>query len=144
MPVDHFNNHYPKGPHVHLKIIRVRGSAPTNIVEVLLFDAFTIRRKNSRLESNCKVRPTLFPYCFLATTSGAIQYGVPTIVIRFSFGLEIWAQNPKSVILTDPSIPRRTLSLFKSRWIIPRECKCFRAWERETISQCCRFRNRGF
>ena len=41
---------------------------------------------------------TLGPYSFRVTTSGAIQYGVPTIVVRFEWaGSEIWAQNPKSV-----------------------------------------------
>lgn len=40
---------------------------------------------------------TLGPYSFRVTTSGAIQYGVPTIVVRFACaGSEIWAQNPKS------------------------------------------------
>ena len=38
---------------------------------------------------------TFGPYSFLVTTSGAIQYGVPTIVVRFAPS-EIWAQNPKS------------------------------------------------
>jgi hypothetical protein len=37
------------------------------------------------------------------------QYGVPTIVFLFSFA-SIFAQNPKSVILTVPFTPRRTLS----------------------------------
>lgn len=50
----------------------------------------------------------------LVTTSGAIQYGVPTIVVLLSRSSVIWAQNPKSVSLTCPSIPRRTLSLFMS------------------------------
>lgn len=39
---------------------------------------------------------TLGPYCFLVTTSGAIQYGVPTIVVRFDCSGLIWAQKPKS------------------------------------------------
>ena len=38
---------------------------------------------------------TLGPYSFLVTTSGAIQCGVPTIVVRFEFESEICAQNPK-------------------------------------------------
>ena len=39
---------------------------------------------------------TLGPYCFLVTTSGAIQYGVPTIVdLLFCSGV-ICAQKPKS------------------------------------------------
>jgi hypothetical protein len=41
---------------------------------------------------------TLGPYSFLVTTSGAIQYGVPTIVVRFEFESEICAQNPKSAV----------------------------------------------
>jgi len=40
---------------------------------------------------------TLGPYSFLDTTSGAIQYGVPTIVVLFAmFGSAIRAQKPKS------------------------------------------------
>lgn len=40
---------------------------------------------------------TLGPYSFRVTTSGAIQYGVPTIVVRLACaGSEICAQNPKS------------------------------------------------
>ena len=40
---------------------------------------------------------TLGPYSFRVTTSGAIQYGVPTMVVRFECaGSEICAQNPKS------------------------------------------------
>lgn len=40
---------------------------------------------------------TLGPYSLRVTTSGAIQYGVPTIVVRFAeAGSDIWAQNPKS------------------------------------------------
>lgn len=77
----------------------------------------------------------LLPYFFIFTTSGAIlknknsvkhdkdqvsflyslkiiyQYGVPTTVHLFSSG-DIWAQKPKSVTLTDPSIPSKTLSDF--------------------------------
>lgn len=41
---------------------------------------------------------TLGPYCFLVTTSGAIQYGVPTIVdLLFCSGV-IVAQKPKSAV----------------------------------------------
>ena len=41
---------------------------------------------------------TLGPYCFLVTTSGAIQYGVPTIVdLLFCSGV-ICAQKPKSAV----------------------------------------------
>lgn len=42
---------------------------------------------------------TLGPYCFLVTTSGAIQYGVPTIVVRFDCSGLIWAQKPKSAAM---------------------------------------------
>jgi hypothetical protein len=54
---------------------------------------------------------TLGPYSLRVTTSGAIQYGVPTIVVRFAFaGSEIRAQNPKSAVrrlhqmLAQPSV----------------------------------------
>jgi hypothetical protein len=40
---------------------------------------------------------TFGPYSFRVTTSGAIQYGVPTIVVRFAeSGSAIRAQKPKS------------------------------------------------
>lgn len=39
---------------------------------------------------------TLGPYSFLETTSGAIQYGVPTIVVRLVDSSAIRAQKPKS------------------------------------------------
>ena len=42
---------------------------------------------------------TLGPYCFRVTTSGAIQYGVPTIVERLFCSGEICAQKPKSAVL---------------------------------------------
>ena len=42
---------------------------------------------------------TLGPYSFRVTTSGAIQYGVPTIVVRFAPS-EICAQKPKSAVET--------------------------------------------
>jgi hypothetical protein len=42
---------------------------------------------------------TFGPYSLRVTTSGAIQYGVPTIVVRFACaGSEICAQNPKSAV----------------------------------------------
>ena len=41
---------------------------------------------------------TLDPYSFCFTTSGAIQYGVPTMVARFAFVLVSLAQNPKSAV----------------------------------------------
>ena len=44
---------------------------------------------------------TFGPYSLRVTTSGAIQYGVPTIVVRFAWaGSEICAQNPKSAVQT--------------------------------------------
>ena len=43
---------------------------------------------------------TLGPYSLRVTTSGAIQYGVPTIVVRFAFASEICAQKPKSAAET--------------------------------------------
>ena len=39
---------------------------------------------------------TLGPYSLRVTTSGAIQYGVPTIVVRLALPSEICAQKPKS------------------------------------------------
>ena len=39
---------------------------------------------------------TFGPYCFRVTTSGAIQYGVPTMVDRLDCSGVIWAQKPKS------------------------------------------------
>ena len=45
---------------------------------------------------NDKTWQTLGPYAFLVTTSGAIQYGVPTIVDLLLCSGVIWAQNPKS------------------------------------------------
>ena len=39
---------------------------------------------------------TLEPYSFCLTTSGAIQYGVPTIVARLDFWSVSLAQKPKS------------------------------------------------
>lgn len=39
---------------------------------------------------------TFAPYSFCFTTSGAIQYGVPTIVARLDFWSVSLAQNPKS------------------------------------------------
>lgn len=42
---------------------------------------------------------TLGPYCFRVTTSGAIQYGVPTIVDRLDASLASCAQKPKSAVV---------------------------------------------
>lgn len=41
---------------------------------------------------------TFGPYAFLVTTSGAIQYGVPTMVLRLLCSGVIWAQKPKSAV----------------------------------------------
>src|SRR6185312_5161010 len=41
---------------------------------------------------------TLAPYSFCFTTSGAIQYGVPTIVARLFFWSVSLAQKPKSAV----------------------------------------------
>ena len=37
-------------------------------------------------------------YTYLVTTSGAIQYGVPTIVDRLLCSADNWAQKPKSAV----------------------------------------------
>ena len=76
---------------------------------------------------------TFEPYSFCFTTSGAIQYGVPTIVARLDLVKVSLAQKPKSaaswlakgqtgrkytfhsLILTWPWLSRRTLSLLMSR-----------------------------
>lgn len=107
---------------------------------------------------------TFGPYAFRVTTSGAIQYGVPTIVLRLFCSGVIWAQKPKSAAeegrgksfscllysgwlffsknfyflvpvfkrdllsFTDPSIPKRMLSLFMSLWITWLECRKSKAW----------------
>lgn len=41
---------------------------------------------------------TFGPYSFRVTTSGAIQYGVPTMVVRLEFASDICAQKPKSAV----------------------------------------------
>lgn len=41
---------------------------------------------------------TFGPYSLRVTTSGAIQYGVPTMVVRFAFASDICAQKPKSAV----------------------------------------------
>ena len=48
---------------------------------------------------------TLFPYSFCFTISGAIQYGVPTIVERLPRSLLILAQNPKSAVVAITRAP---------------------------------------
>uniref|UniRef100_A0A8W7P1Q7 Uncharacterized protein n=1 Tax=Anopheles coluzzii TaxID=1518534 RepID=A0A8W7P1Q7_ANOCL len=65
---------------------------------------------------------TFLPYCLRVTTSGAIQYGVPTIVCRFS-SPSMLAQKPKSVTFTEPSMPSSTLSDLMSRWMMPFACR---------------------
>src|ERR1700733_6272258 len=66
---------------------------------------------------------TFRPYSLRVTTSGAIQYGVPTIVVRLLCDSLICAQKPKSVSLMLPSRESRTLSDLMSRWITFFECK---------------------
>ena len=98
-------------------------------------------------------KKTFVPYAFLVTTSGAIQYGVPTIVDLLLCSGVIWAQNPKSAAkinilvckiyltfnkllckkkvnntrnklnLTLPCIPSKMLSLLISLWITFLLCK---------------------
>ncbi len=58
-------------------------------------DLQPIKSSESNTWRHCS-EGTLGPYCFLVTTSGAIQYGVPTMVDRFEFSLLICAQKPKS------------------------------------------------
>jgi len=41
---------------------------------------------------------TFGPYSLRVTTSGAIQYGVPTIVVLLAWASEICAQKPKSAV----------------------------------------------
>ena len=41
---------------------------------------------------------TFAPYPFCLTTSGAIQYGVPTIVARLNFWSASFAQKSKSAV----------------------------------------------
>jgi hypothetical protein len=54
---------------------------------------------------------TLGPYSLRVTTSGAIQYGVPTIVVRLACaGSEICAQKPKSAIVSGASDTRQISS----------------------------------
>lgn len=70
-------------------------------------------------------------------SSTHIQYGVPTIVSRFSCS-SMLAQNPKSVTLTAPSRPSSTLSDLMSRWIMPFRCRkliAFRTCSRESERQ---------
>lgn len=45
-----------------------------------------------------KYRTHLYEYALRETTSGAIQYGVPTIVVRFEAPSLSWAQKPKSAV----------------------------------------------
>lgn len=52
------------------------------------------REKNANLPSD--QISTLAPYSFCFTTSGAIQYGVPTMVARLDFWSVSLAEKPKS------------------------------------------------
>lgn len=62
---------------------------------------------------------TLGPYSFLVTTSGAIQYGVPTIVVRFEFSPLIWAQKPKSAAQDqEKSAPKKDRNTEKQRYAL--------------------------
>lgn len=51
---------------------------------------------------------TLRPYSFLVTTSGAIQYGVPTMVVRLLWFSLICAQKPKSAVYCIRAAPMDT------------------------------------
>ena len=53
------------------------------------------------------------PYAFLVTTSGAIQYGVPTIVDLLLCSAVIWAQNPKSATIINMLVYTK----FNCTWI---------------------------
>lgn len=62
---------------------------------------------------------TFGPYAFLVTTSGAIQYGVPTMVLRLLCSGVIWAQKPKSAAESkEPAVnSRRTLKYKESNML---------------------------
>mmetsp|Transcript_3497 Transcript_3497/g.12327 ORF Transcript_3497/g.12327 Transcript_3497/m.12327 type:complete len:297 (+) Transcript_3497:1378-2268(+) len=60
---------------------------------------------------------TCWSYSEPRMSSGAIQYGVPTIVCLLVLPLDSCAAYPKSAILTMPSPPTRTLSLLMSLWM---------------------------
>ena len=49
---------------------------------------------------------TLLPYSVAATTSGAIQWGVPIVVWRRVI-VEHWSATPKSAIFTTPAGAQR-------------------------------------
>lgn len=78
------------------------------LIEVWRFalDHFYVRNESDDLKLDRGYPPiaiiprlqisTFGPYSFRVTTSGAIQYGVPTMVVRFALPSEIWAQKPKS------------------------------------------------
>ena len=95
---------------------------------------------------------TLRPYSLRVTTSGAIQYGVPTIVVRLLWLSLIWAQKPKSAIsgqqvrtngrvrwyalsLILPSSDSKILSDLISRWMTPFECRCWRPFRVYPVSE---------
>ena len=78
-------------------------------VRRLALDHFCMRNVRRGRERKSKHEPmammprlqmsTLGPYAFRVTTSGAIQYGVPTMVVRLAWvGSDIWAQKPKSAV----------------------------------------------
>lgn len=55
------------------------------------------------------------PYGRRDMTSGDIQYGVPTRLLRFGSSCDTWAQNPKSDSFTRPSAASRIESDLMSR-----------------------------
>lgn len=59
---------------------------------------------------------TLGPYAFLVTTSGAIQYGVPTMVLRLLCSGVIWAQKPKSAAESERDV---SLEAFIGTFFLP-------------------------
>lgn len=58
---------------------------------------------------------TFGPYAFLVTTSGAIQYGVPTMVLRLLCSGVIWAQKPKSAAGERKNLLFRTFNKRKTK-----------------------------
>mmetsp|Transcript_19221 Transcript_19221/g.59768 ORF Transcript_19221/g.59768 Transcript_19221/m.59768 type:complete len:231 (-) Transcript_19221:492-1184(-) len=66
---------------------------------------------------------TDWSYCASATTSGAIQCGVPMKVVRLSTVLVSSAATPKSASLTSPSSVSRMLPALMSRCSLPIECR---------------------
>jgi len=71
-------------------------------------------------------------------TSGAIQKGVPTKVLRWDLMFVNWAATPKSASLTLPVSESKTLAALMSRWILP---SLWRYWmprssSRQTMAMC--------